>query len=229
MDLDQLLEEQKAYYRARAPEYDRWWSRTHQYELPPGQQAVWVAEKAQLVAWIDQWVAATAGPILELACGTGIWTQRLAATDRLVTAVDASPETLRIAAAKDGMAPVDFIVADLFAWEPPPAAFGLVFFGFWLSHVPPERFDAFWAKVGRALRPGGQAVFVDNLWRPGDWPAVRPTEWVQTRTDISSGETFRIVKRYDEPDELAARLVGLGWSAHVTATDHFFVAGYAST
>jgi demethylmenaquinone methyltransferase/2-methoxy-6-polyprenyl-1,4-benzoquinol methylase len=41
-----------------------------------------------------------------------------------------------------------------------------VFFGFWLSHVPASRFDAFWTDVQTALEPGGSAFFVDSLPEP---------------------------------------------------------------
>ncbi len=32
---DELLGEQAAYYRARAPEYDDWWQRTGRYDRGP--------------------------------------------------------------------------------------------------------------------------------------------------------------------------------------------------
>jgi hypothetical protein len=38
----------------------------------------------------------------------------------------------------------------------------VVFFGFWISHVPLERFEAFWSMVRDCLEPDGRAMFVDD-------------------------------------------------------------------
>jgi demethylmenaquinone methyltransferase/2-methoxy-6-polyprenyl-1,4-benzoquinol methylase len=202
-----------------------------QYELPPEDEAQWRAEVAELEGLVDGWLdEAKGGRFLELACGTGNWTRRLAQHAREVVAVDAAPETIAIAQEKLPGAPVTFVDADVFSWEPPPAAFDIVFFSFWLSHVPPDRFDGFWERVGRALAPGGQAIVIDNKWNDGVWPPAgqRSSDFVQIRNDLSSGETHRVVKIYYEPEELEARLAPLGWRAAVTSTLRFFVAGHAS-
>ena len=82
--------------------------------------------------------------VLELACGTGSWTAQLLRHAAHVTAVDASPEMLALARARVGDDErVAFVEADLFAWRP-VRRYDVVCFGFWLSHVPDERFDAFW-------------------------------------------------------------------------------------
>ena len=63
-----------------------------------------------------------------------------------MTAVDASPEVLGINRARLREArreiSVRYVEADLFDWRP-DAAYDAVFFEFWLSHVPPERFERF--------------------------------------------------------------------------------------
>ena len=56
--------------------------------------------------------------MLELACGPGVWTGQLLRHATEVTAIDASPEMLAIAAARVGDERVRFIQADLFAWKP---------------------------------------------------------------------------------------------------------------
>lgn len=81
---------------------------------------------------------------------------------RYLTAVDASPEVIDLARAGVDDPRADYVCADLFAWEP-SASYDVCFFSFWLSHVPEARFEDFWAKVGRALAPGGRVVFVDSL------------------------------------------------------------------
>ena len=86
-----------------------------------------------------------AARVLELAAGTGIWTRRLVELADRVVAVDANAETLALNTSE-----AELVRADVFEWEP-AERFDLVFFSFWLSHVPEERFDEFWSLVrGRA-------------------------------------------------------------------------------
>ena len=143
--------------------------------------------------------------------------------------MDAAPETIAIARTKiPAGADVEFVEADVFAWEP-PGQFDVVFFSFWVSHVPPDRFESFWALVERSLEPGGRVVVIDNKLHDGVWPRVAPErgEFVQLREDLSTGTSFRIVKVYYEPAELEEKLAPLGWRAEITSTERFFVAGYA--
>jgi trans-aconitate methyltransferase len=80
-----------------------------------------------------------------------------------VTAVDAAPEMLQIAAAKVRDRRVRFVQADLFSWQP-DRRYDVVFFGFWLSHVPLERFEEFWRLIDRCLKPAGWVAFVDDAY-----------------------------------------------------------------
>ena len=90
--------------------------------------------------------------VLELACGTGLFTRHLAPRVAAVTAVDASPEVIAINRARVAVAERRYVQADLFAFEP-DTRYDCVFMSFWLSHVPHARFDAFWAMVRARWRP----------------------------------------------------------------------------
>jgi ubiquinone/menaquinone biosynthesis C-methylase UbiE len=161
---DRLLEGQLAYYRARAGEYDEWFLRTGRYDRGPEWNQRWFSESEQVRRELEEFEPA--GEVLELACGTGLWTMELARYAASITAVDASPEVLEINRSRFREARsetlVSHVLADLFDWSP-QKAYDVVFFGFWLSHVPPARFDAFWELVRSALRPGGRVFFVDSL------------------------------------------------------------------
>jgi demethylmenaquinone methyltransferase/2-methoxy-6-polyprenyl-1,4-benzoquinol methylase len=77
---DRLIEEQIAYYQARAGEYDEWFLRQGRYDHGPEMNARWFAEVEQVARALEAF--APAGDVLELASGTGLWTQRLAPTAR---------------------------------------------------------------------------------------------------------------------------------------------------
>ncbi len=53
---------------------------------------------------------------MEIACGTGLWTQAMADLADTVTAIDAAPEALEIARRRVSSANVTFEVADVFSW-----------------------------------------------------------------------------------------------------------------
>jgi SAM-dependent methyltransferase len=208
-DVQALMAEQVAYYRAHAPDYDNDIAGLH----PDWSQA------------IDE--LPITGDVLELACGSGRWTRLLAARARSVTAVDAAPEMLAIARQRVGNLPVEFIEADVFAWEP-PRRYDTVLFAFWLTHVPPARFAAFWSMVGMALAPGGRVCFLDDgsRERAGERfvpDQVTPAVWRRLR----DGSEHRVVKVYYSPAELAARLAELGWSAEIRETSTPLLVGTA--
>ena len=211
---DELLEEQKAYYRARAAEYDEWWEREGLHDRGPVFRTWWEEEKAVLYESLLEF--SVGGHVLELAAGTGNFTRSLVGTASSVTAVDASAETLAIAAAKvdavPDACPVELVVADVFEWRP-TRRYDVVFFSFWLSHVPAERFDEFWSLVGDALGPEGRVFFIDNALGSDEPPDDDTTVRV-----LNDGSSFRIVKRYWEPASLAADLGELGWDADVRTT-----------
>lgn len=212
-ELDRLLAEQVAYYRARAPEYLR-----GALDLPGG---------GELVAAIEAF--GPEGDVLELACGPGTWTPRLLRDADSLTAVDSSPEMIALAAQRVGDDPrVRFIEADLFAWRP-DRRYDVVFFGFWLSHVPDERFEAFWALVAAALHPGGSVFFVDDSYRtPDELIEGERSSTIQRR--LEDGTAFRAVKVVHEPGELQARLRRFGWdiTVHPTAGPFYWGAGTAT-
>jgi SAM-dependent methyltransferase len=213
-----LLSEQKRYYAERAPEYDDWWFRRGRYALEPEALARWESDIAEAEGALETF--GPRGGILELAAGTGLWTRHLVRSAERLVAVDASPRTLEVNRARvEGH--VEYVVADLFGWQP-GAEFDLVFFSFWLSHVPEERFDEFWALVREALAPGGRVFLVDSGAGDPEHNVVEHAGEQETRS-LADGRMFRIVKRRWPPDELAERVRPLGFRLELrnTANAHF--------
>ena len=207
-----LLAEQLAYCRVRAPEY----TETAIPELPTGKLA-----QARDAAIGALEAFRPVGEILELACGPGTWTVELLRFSQAITALDAAPEMLSLARSKLDDERVRFLQADVFDWEP-DRRYDAVFFGFWLSHVPVERFAGFWSLVGRCLKPGGRVAFVDDAYRTSDeLPYGEDTQIVHRR--LLDGTLFRAVKVPHRPAELERRLHKLGWRVSIrTLGEPFF-------
>jgi len=221
---DAVLAEQLDYYRQRAAEYDRWWLRQGRFDRGPDANARWFAETAALEDVLERF--GPHGRVLELAGGTGLWTRHLAGRAAELTVVDAAPEVLEINRARVDDESVRYVQADLFEWEPDPAAYDACMFAFWLSHVPAARFPAFWAKVAAALAPGGRALMIDSArterCTAADHRLPGTGEETMTRR-LDDGREFRIVKRFYEPEWLERELARLGWRASAGTTGEFFV------
>lgn len=223
MDSSKLLREQVEYYRARVSEYDDWWFRRGRYDHGRATNARWWREVHELESALARF--APTGRVLELACGTGIWTQRLTRCSTDVTAVDSARGALYQAKRRAPLATV--VHADIFEWNPGETS-DVCFFSFWLSHVPSERFEAFWDKVRGLLAPGGRVFFVDSARSPlgtaKDQVLPHNGEEIMRRT-LDDGREFQIVKRYYGTSELANQLGRLGWAVAMRRTTEFFIYG----
>jgi 2-polyprenyl-3-methyl-5-hydroxy-6-metoxy-1,4-benzoquinol methylase len=222
-----IEDRQIAYYRARASEYDEWFLRQGRYDRGPEFRQRWFREVEEVATALAPLVPGA--DVLELACGTGLWTQRLASTARHVLAVDASPEVIAINKDRVMSANVEYKVADIFSWTP-TRTYDFVFFSFWLSHVPPERFDSFWNLVRAALEPEGQAFFIDSLLEQTSSASdhASPDCSGVSRRKLNNGRQFDIVKVFYEPKELQHRLTQQGWRGSVHHTETYFLYGSMS-
>jgi SAM-dependent methyltransferase len=223
MNEDDLLAEQRAYYRARAPEYDEWWQRRGRYDQGSEMAEEWDRQVAQVAAALETFGAT--GDVLEMAGGTGWWTARLARTAGHLTVIDSSPETLDLNRHRVGRPDVDYLVADLFTWQP-ERVYDVVFFSFWLSHVPRSRFSDFWSLVGSCLAPGGRVFLVDNRNGPHATGEVPDTYVIGHGPDLDlrrlhDGNKYKVVEVFYEPNELQYLLRHQRWMASLDATSWF--------
>jgi SAM-dependent methyltransferase len=206
----ELIDDQIAYYRARAGEYDA-------TSTPEGDPFAEAADRIRraLRAFRPR------GRVLELAAGTGQWTVILADHADELVVTDASPEMLALNRTKVGERGIDYRVADAFAMQA-TRDFDVVFFGFFLSHVPASRFEGFWGVVEGLLAPGGRAFVVDEAAH-GLWDE----DWVDreagiVRRPLKDGRMHRAVKVLWQPMALERRLTELGWVASVTPEGPFY-------
>jgi ubiquinone/menaquinone biosynthesis C-methylase UbiE len=198
--MDEVLSEQVDYYRRRASEYD---------VTAYGSVAAARALIARLVAEMDP-----SGRVLELACGTGLWTEALADVADTVVAIDAAPEMVAIARDRVRSGNVRFEVADVFSWTAEDR-FDVIFFSAWLSHVPMSRFEQFWLMLRRLLAEDGRVLFIDEPIDVREKEAFIPgmDEIVERR--LNDGRAFRVVKNFIDPEALQARLREMGWACEI--------------
>lgn len=216
-----LLDEQRSYYRSRASQYDDWWQRRGRYAGSEAEKRDWDSQVIGLEAALENF--AVAGDVLELAGGTGWWTARLASRADRLTVLDGSPEALELNRERAGRDDIEWIEADVFTWRP-SRHYDVVFFSFWLSHVPRERFASFWELVRECCAPGGRVFLIDNRHDPS---RTRPDPDVTAASDdvqirhLDDGTRHRVVKIFYEPGELEDLLEAKGWRAEITGSRSF--------
>jgi SAM-dependent methyltransferase len=208
----------KAYYSARASEYDETYAGLG---WDPLQRAVFLADLDAATLWLDRlpW----RGEIVELAAGTGWWSPLLAQKGEL-SLYDVSEDVLERARQRllaHGLR-AHIHVRD--AWAEPDRQVDGLFTGLWLSHVRQPRLGEFLALCRRWLRPGGLYALLDEA--PGlDYT---PTAGGMQQRRLNDGREFGIPKAYHAPADLERALRDAGFSeVEVTTTSRHFVLGRA--
>ncbi|HVR98338.1 MAG TPA: methyltransferase domain-containing protein [Thermoanaerobaculia bacterium] len=175
------------YYPRRAPEYEEI------YRNPERQ-----ADLELLRQEVPRLLAGQ--HVLEIACGTGYWTQWIAPAAASVLATDLSPEVIE--QAREKTYPPDRVSFQLLdAYEPmvAPSRFDAVFAGFWWSHIPLDRLPRFLSDLRRRVGGGVLWVFLDNRYVEGSSiPIAREDDQGNTYQlrSLRDGSTFEVLKNF---------------------------------
>ncbi len=207
----------ESYYAQRACEYERIYAK-------PERQADLARLRHDLPRLF------TEANVLEIACGTGYWTPLIAERAAAVLAVDAAEEVLEIARSKaPPHANVRFERADAYVLPDWKVRFDACFAGFWWSHVPLERLDAFLAQLHARLAPQARVVFLDNRYVEGSSTPLSRSDaegnTYQLRR-LDDGSTHEVLKNFPGPESMARRLGAHGSSFDWQALEYYWVATY---
>ncbi len=182
-------EETREYYRRRAAEYEQIYFR----EVPERRGEI--DDEAAFVREL-----AGGAEVLDLACGTGYWTQIMAETADSIVALDLSREMLAQAGQKSYRKQPYFVQGELERLPLVDHGFDLVTLGFWFSHQPRQEYEPFLDRIVRLVRPDGRIWLIDNN-PPAEGPTV-DSAYVDDhgnnfkRRFLDTGEEFVILKNY---------------------------------
>jgi demethylmenaquinone methyltransferase/2-methoxy-6-polyprenyl-1,4-benzoquinol methylase len=204
------------YYAARASEYD------DIYRKPERQP-----DLRQIEKWLPPFLASR--KVLEIACGTGYWTQFIAPTAEHVVALDNSAEVIDIAKTRVPANKVTFHVADAYQLPSDLEICNAAFAGFWFSHVPKRRRGEFLRGLNTRLAPGATVLLLDNRYVPGSSSEIAGInsdgDTFQMRK-LKDGSTHRVLKNFPAESELQMTLQELGLTGTYTAWPYYWAVQY---
>jgi len=202
------------YYSRRAAEYERI------YDKP---------ERQHELEWLRQRIPQLfrGRTVLEVACGTGYWTQFIAREAKHVHACDINESVLDIAREKPiAQGHATFTRADAITLEGVPNGCDAAFAGFWWSHVKKSDLAKFVANLAGKLEPGATVAILDNSFAEGSSTPIsrRDAEGntYQMRT-LASGEQYEVLKNFPTADELTEAVRGVAREAHLESLTYYWL------
>jgi SAM-dependent methyltransferase len=150
--------------------------------------------------------------VLELACGTGYWTEVIAATAERVLATDILDEMIERAQRRrlpEGK--ISFRRVDGLDLPEDLGAFSCVFIGFWWSHLKRDEQDALLAQLRARLGPDVTLILLDDAYVEGSSTTIARTDAQGNTYEIVAtpdGERFELPKNYPADSALRKRLGG---------------------
>jgi SAM-dependent methyltransferase len=206
-----------AYYAKRAQEYERIFHKPERQD-----------DLRRLREFVDRTFAGK--QVLEVACGTGYWTEVLSRCAASVTAIDINEEVLEIARAKPlHRDRVQFQKADAYALPAFSQQFTGGLAGFWWSHIPKPRLRGFLAGLHPAFAAGAVIMFIDNTYVEGSSTPLSRTDadgnTYQTRK-LDDGSTHEVLKNFPTENELRQALESLASDVRVEFLDYYWTLTY---
>ena len=207
------------YYAKRASEYENIY-------LKPERQS----DLEQLQKTISE--AFRGLDLLEIACGTGYWTQFASRSAKSIVAVDYNEEVLAVARKKDyGSCPIMFLKGDVYVLGEVDGTFSAALLGFWWSHVLKANLDGFLQVLHSKLSEGATVIILDNRYIEGSSTPISRSDGYgntyQTRR-LTNGSTYEVLKNFPTQEEFIKRVALFAQNIDFIELDYFWLAQYRS-
>lgn len=205
-----------SYYNHSAKEYDK------VYQIP--------AEQEDLLKAAKHFQEIFAGKsVIEIACGTGYWTEQISKAAASILATDINRSMIDIARERHFNCNVTLEAADMNKLETAVKFEGL-FGGFIWSHILIQDLDSLLIKLQDLVTGGGEIVFIDSKPVAGtihDTKRItRTDEWgntFQTR-QLENGTTYEVLKNFPGRDFLLDKLSQVAAEIKYIELEHYWIA-----
>jgi ubiquinone/menaquinone biosynthesis C-methylase UbiE len=203
------------YYKERANGYDK------VYLIPEEQNDL---QKA-IQIFQDLFASKT---VLEVACGTGYWTNHISKTATAVFATDINENVVKIAKERVRNPNAEFEVADMFSLEPNDK-FDAFFGGFIWSHISIQALNDFLIKASKLLNPASTIAFIDSKPVPGSAHDKKRISKIdafgnsfQTR-QVDNGSTHIVLKNFPSKEFLIEKLSLIAEEIQYIDLDNYWI------
>ena len=205
------------YYSRRAKEYERI------YEKPERQEDLAkIREKIETIF--------SGHTVLEIACGTGYWTEMIAKTAASVLATDFSENVLAVAKSKSyGTCKITFQQANAYSLANIDGMFSAGFCGFWWSHIPKEKIQLFLQTFHARLPENALVVFLDNRYVEGSSTAISRRDEAGNTYQIrklKDGSSHEVLKNFPSENELKANIGKFSQNFHLEELRYYWLLSY---
>ena len=205
------------YYAKRASEHDK------VYEKPERQKDLAEIKNILSSSFVKN-------DVLEIACGTGYWTQYISNSAKSIIATDYNIEVINIAKKrKYGDCKVDFIVSDAYKLDGIANHFTGCFYGFWWSHIPLQKLSEFLNTLHTHLKSGSKVIVIDNSYiESSSTPISRRDEFGNSfqKRVLENGKEFEILKNFPSADNIKSTLTPYVSHASIKQFQYYWLAEY---
>ena len=205
-----------AYYHARANEYEKI------YQKPERQQDIITATEILQETFVNK-------NVLEIACGTGFWTERIATTALSVIATDINQAVLDVAKQKTySNGTVTFKLENIFS-PLTERKYESLFGGFIWSHIKLEELDIFIDHINKAVEPNGMVVLMDNLYVEGSSTPITETDIkgnTYQKRILEDGTNHMVLKNFPSEEFIFKLLAGKACNIKFRQLTYFWILTY---
>ena len=208
MNTDQI-----SYYTERAEEYE------NIYGKPERQQDI-----SRVISYLQKHF--NNKDMIEIACGTGYWTQYISKTAKHILATDINKSVIDIARTKKyERENVKFQSTDVFNLPNNLGIYEAGFGGFIWSHISKQKLTLFIRNFLSLINPGGLVIFVDNNYVEGSsTPIYKNDENENTyqKRKLINGSKYSIIKNFPTDEELLSVINPIASDIEITRFEYYW-------
>jgi len=200
------------YYKERAKEYEKI------YTKPERQADLISAEDILQNLFCKK-------DLLEIACGTGYWTEKISKTAKSIVASDVNEAVVEIARQKNLGDTVRFEIADLHNLENKQRYDGL-FGGFIWSHIFLQDLDSFLESIKEKLHKNGLVVFMDNNFVEGSNTSITSTDQFGNTYQLrklDNGKSYSVLKNFPTQEFIIKKLSSIAIDIKVINLKYYWI------
>jgi SAM-dependent methyltransferase len=205
------------YYAKRAKEFER------VYQKPERQGDI-----RELTGILEKEFAGR--DVLEVACGPGYWTQRIARTAQTVLAFDINRSTIEIAKSKlYSRSNVKFFMTNMYHLPILPGKVNAVFAGLTWSHIPLQTIDEFLRSLNSLITKGSKVIFIDNTYVEGESEPIFSKDGfgnTYQKRELLDGTEHVIIKNFPQEEFFRAKLQNAVYEMKVSYLKYYWMLMY---